>query len=196
MSQTICHVPGHGGNDSGTSHGGLVERDWVLAMALELEPYLGLAGCSQTFSRLTGDLDPSAAMEAEIARTSEAGLVLIHHVNASASPATSGMMVFAKRSDEIGREVGDAIMRACPLMLRRNCGKATLLDPADKAWPRVWNCMQHYDRPAVLIEYGFATSEKDRLLLTRPQNRLALIASVLAGVGRYLEIAGDDHERR
>jgi N-acetylmuramoyl-L-alanine amidase len=187
MTTTIFHVPGHGGDDAGTSHGGLVESDWVLAQAIACETALAALGIPQAMSRRDGSINPTMQQEADGAIAAGAGLAILHHVNAAASPSASGLMVFARRGDSVSIEVGDAIVRACPFPLRRRLGKCTLVSTNDPQYPRVANCLMRYTVPAVLIEYGFASRESDRIYLMRHQSHTSLVACVMAGAGRFLE---------
>ena len=184
----IVHVPGHGGADPGCVHGGLIEKDWTLAMALACEEAIKPWGIEQHLTR-RGDINPTARAEAQFASEHKADLVLMHHVNTSENPAHDGLMTFALVIDPFGVEVGDAIARAAPARLLRRNPKTTLIHPMDQDWPRVFNCLKYHTCPAVLIEYGFATSFKDRAILMDPLSQHGLVAAVLAGVARMLELA-------
>jgi N-acetylmuramoyl-L-alanine amidase len=188
MTGRICHVPGHGGRDTGAIGGDLVERDWVLGVAMDLEPAIAAWNVEQVFTRRAQDPNPTADQEAAIARAGKADLVLIHHVNASTRTDVRGLLTFAKSGDTTGLRVGDAICRAAPNYLRRPQSSCKAVTRNDLGWPRVWHALQYYDRPAVLIEYGFASHDGDRAYLLDPVSRPAIVAAVMAGVARWVEL--------
>lgn len=183
----LVHGVGHGGADPGCVEGALIEKDWVLKQALACEEAIKPWGIEQHLTRRT-DINPTARAEAQFASEHNADLVILHHVNTNPNPAVDGLMTFALVSDPFGVEVGDAIARAAPARLLRRNPKTTLIHPMDQDWPRVFTCLKYHTCPAVLIEYGFATSPKDLAILLDPLSERGLVAAVLAGVARMLEL--------
>ena len=100
--------PGHGGDDLGTvGPGGLLEKDLVLSIALELKPLLEEKLGAEVLITRTDDSFVSLEERAQMANDFRADLFLSIHANSSRSRATSGVetyyLHFAKTSAE--REV-------------------------------------------------------------------------------------------
>lgn len=185
----VAHDPGHGAGPrpTGTCHGDLIERDWVLRMAEDLE-----AAVPWARHRLlrTIDVGPTYSDRAVDAEACGASLVLSHHVNAHVDTSLDGLMCFVAPDDQIGLEVGNAIMRAAPAELRRKKARSTLSRSGN--WTRdAWSVLERYRArgiPVVLIEWGFATSPNDYGVLMSPASRPALCAAGAAGIARAFEL--------
>jgi N-acetylmuramoyl-L-alanine amidase len=187
MSGVLDHVPGHGGEDPGCLQLGTPEKDWVLSMALDCETAIKPWGIEQHLTRRT-DINTSPHEESQLCMEHGAHLAICHHVNTNDNPEVDGLMCFALASDPWGVQIGDAIMRAAPAGLLRRSPKTTLIHPNDRDWPRVYTSLRLFTCAAVLIEYGFATSPKDREILLDPVSRPALVAAVLCGVARFQQL--------
>jgi len=195
----LLHDPGHGGSNRGCEHAGLIEREWVLGLSTDLVVALSGFGVQQ---KLTREMDISLPYEDRAAAGWQWGakLVFCHHVNAAVKKDSAGVEVpdespdgliaFALAEDSIAQAVGDAIMRAAPIGLLRSKAKTVPATPFD--WTEnANNVMRHYARHSmhvVLIEWGFATSPRDRAVLQSATSRPALCAAVAAGVGRAYEL--------
>ena len=123
----IWHCEGHGGANKGCEHDGLRERAWVIKMARDIDPSLEAWGIEARHAR-DEDVTLDYSTRAGIAHDWGANLALCHHVNALAypgdhplagqpNPNADGLICFALASDNIGLEVGTAIMRAAPVAL-------------------------------------------------------------------------------
>lgn len=185
----IVHDPGHGaeGRPRGTEHGDLVERDWVLQMAQDLRA--SIPWCTHHLLR-TGENGPGYDARASEAEKLRPGLVICHHVNAASAVTLDGLMCFYVHGDHIGREAGEAIMRAAPADLRRT-----------KPWPfpsrlgdwtaDAYSVLHRYRErglSVVLVEWGFATAPRDYAVLMSPASRPALCAAGAAGIARSMEL--------
>lgn len=195
----VWHDPQHGGNNLGCEYNGILERAWVVVMATDLVPALGVFGCEQKLAR---DRDIAIPYEdrAEAARMFGARLALLHHVNAMVYPEGhelegkpwakyDGLMTFALATQPAAIEVASMIGRCAPRRLRQR--KPTYIaSPHDWTEP-AYNCLIAYAReniPAVLIEWGFATSPTDAEILRSTIHRPALCAAAAAGIGRAHEL--------
>ncbi len=190
----IGHDPGHGrildpkhGPDPGTVHGALTERDWVLQLALDLAAATPWA--AHMLLR-KGESGLAYSHRAEEADRAGCDLVICHHVNSHRDPDLDGLMAFHLQGDHLGREVGDAVMRAAPFDLLRHKAKSTPARPDD--WTQDAHAvMDHYrDRglPVVLIEWGFASAPRDYAVLQSPASRPALCAAGAVGIARAMEL--------
>ena len=189
LVKSVLIDPGHGGDNIGCEHGGLVEKDWTLAMALDLEHWLRAWGFGVILTR-TEDESVSLERRGALGDINHIDLALSLHVNAYKDPEQDGLMCFTLPDDPVAREVGSAIMRASPRELLRH--KQRPLPSRAGDWTRdAYSVLRHHAaRPAVLIEFGFATSPRDLEILTSPSSRPALCAAVLAGASRFHELSG------
>ena len=84
-----------------------------------------------------------------------------------------GLTCYAQASDNLGLEVGAAIMRAAPRDLL--VSKVRCVPTSEHDWTKNANyILAQYARwgiPGVLIEWGFATSPRDRATLTGAEHR-------------------------
>lgn len=213
----IIHDPGHGGPDNrGVVHGGIVEAEYTLQIALQCFNALA-SWCSEQYCTRMSDSELALANRGHMARDKGAGLSLVHHVNAiyhrpkivgyrttvgengasvqeaiygrrEANTDIDGLMVFYLPGCWRSREVAAAIMRAAPEGLQRRKQRGTPALVGD--WTRLaYNVLRHHmGRPAVLIEWGFATAPRDVEILTSLQSQRALITAAQAGVARFIEL--------
>ena len=194
---------------------GIIEKDWTLAYVLRLiEAFKHLHPDVVQMASRTTDEVLGLRDRAMLAHNFRADIAFSHHVNGmfhqrkavsyeddgSGDGATpilgelrphlkgSGLMCFAREDDEIGIEVGAAVMRAAPACLQREEPETYIAKPNN--WTRnTYNVLAPYgSTPAVLIEWGFATHPEDRAALLDPRLRTSLDAAMLAGIGRYIEL--------
>lgn len=197
----VWHDPQHGGPNRGTAWFGLVEKFWVVEMSKSLVPILDKLECEQELARTRDELIPYGE-RAQAAKAWGADIAFLHHVNAMVYPKKhekagdawekfDGLMTFALLADHIGMDVAKVIGRCAPVdLLQKKPTYAASSDPDD--WTNeTYNCLVNYREmgvPAVLIEWGFATSSIDREVLRLAKYRPSLCASVACGVGRAIEL--------
>lgn len=184
----VAHDPGHGAplRITGTTAGGIAERDLVLELARDVAA--GILWAQHLLLRDEPE-GPSYDERANAAAAAGARLVLCHHVNAYSSDKARGLMVFVDEHDGLAEEVGLAITRATPAELVREDALAFALQGD---WTRDAHAViEHYHRrglPCVFIEWGFATSPHDVDVLTRARSRPAIVACAAAGIARAIEL--------
>jgi N-acetylmuramoyl-L-alanine amidase len=205
----FLHDPGHGGAGSGgCDHGGLDEPEWVLDFSKGLVLALGGFGCEQRLTR-TKDVHLHYMDRAEAGLEWGAKLVFCHHVNAMIRKVQigtgqdgepiwreepderfDGLMTFAHATQPKALEIGDAICRAAPARLLQRKPRA-IPTTRDDWTGRAYNVMRPYVQhgmTAVLIEWGFATSPRDRAVLMDDAARPTLYAAAAAGLARAMEL--------
>lgn len=212
----IVHDPGHGGESRGIEHGGIVEADWVLAMAIDCEAELSSWAIDQYLTRRS-DVALTLTGRGNSAEAANATLVISHHVNGAfnaakvigqerwtdssgvdhdepilgqpePNQALDGLMVFYLAGCHESREIAAAFMRAAPAELQRRKQIGTPATPGN--WTQnAYNVLsKHEGRPAILVEWGFATSPRDVGILTSTASRPAMVTACKAAVGRHVEL--------
>lgn len=91
--QTIMLDPGHGGKDPGAMGGGIVERQFTLAMAKRVGGLLEKRGFTVLYTR-TGNAYISLQDRPDIANNKKVDLFISLHINASNSPSVRGLETY------------------------------------------------------------------------------------------------------
>ena len=91
--QTILLDAGHGGKDPGAMAGGIVEKQFTLAMAKRVGQLLKDKGFTVLYTR-TGNQFISLADRPDIANNKKADLFISLHVNANTNPAIHGLETY------------------------------------------------------------------------------------------------------
>jgi N-acetylmuramoyl-L-alanine amidase len=193
-SRIIVLDPGHGGDDFGTAHNGLVEKYITIDVARRLRALLVAAGWTVRMTR-DSDVDPVsasnlAAMRADgrpnpddraylqtrcdVANSVNARLFISIHVNYSDSPSVNGTTFYWYKPQD----------QALALALER-----TVIPVAgtNDVGPRHENfyVIRHTTMPAVLIETAFISNPHDATQLSSPSFLQNMAQGIANGVKAY-----------
>jgi N-acetylmuramoyl-L-alanine amidase len=193
-SRLIVIDPGHGGDDAGTAHNGLVEKNITLDISQRLRALLTQAGWIVKLTRET-DIDPVspnllAAFGADgrpnssdraylqtrcdVANNANARLFISIHVNYADATSVRGTTFYYSKIQDV--PLAQALERSViPLAGTQDDGvvKSNLY------------VTKHTTMPAVLIETGFISNPGDVRLLGDPAFLQNLAAGIAAGVKAY-----------
>ncbi len=185
--------PGHGGPDPGAiSDDGILEKDIVLDISLQLADHLRTAGYQVILTRTTdedlSELPKDAPLRrrkqkdlkrrAEIINESGADAVISIHANAVASSRWSGSQVFYRTDRAPENELlADSLQTELVHITREttrdiNCSTAQYI--LTKAHP-----------PAVTVEVGFLSNPREAELLSKPSYQDKLAWTLMVGLSRY-----------
>jgi N-acetylmuramoyl-L-alanine amidase len=193
-SRIIVIDPGHGGDDFGTAHNGLVEKYITIDIARRLRTLLVAQGWSVLMTR-DSDIDPHnpaiiAQFEADgkpnpsdraylqtrcdVANNVNARLFISIHVNYSDSPSVNGTTFYwYKPQDQLlATTLEHAVIPAA--------GTNDLGPVRDNFY-----VIHHTTMPAVLIETAFISNPHDATLLATPSFLQNMAAGIAAGVRSY-----------
>jgi N-acetylmuramoyl-L-alanine amidase len=194
-NRTIVIDPGHGGDDIGTAHNGLVEKNLTWEMALRLRALLVQDGWDVKFTR-NGDYDPVSPVtlaafqtdglpnpsdraylqtRCDVANKSNARLFISIHVNYSTSTAPHGTTFYYTKPEDV------ALAQAMERSVIPTAG--TKDDGVVKA---NYYVTRHTTMPAVLIETAFISNPGDVALLSSPAFLQNMAAGIEAGVRAYV----------
>jgi N-acetylmuramoyl-L-alanine amidase len=193
-SRIIVLDPGHGGDDFGTAHNGLVEKTLTIDIARRVRALLVTAGWTVRMTR-DSDIDPVsaanlAAMRADgrpdpddraylqtrcdVANSVNARLFISIHVNYSDSPSVSGTTFYwYKPQDQL---LAQTLERSViPVAGTNDVG------------PRHENfyVIRHTTMPAVLIETAFISNPHDAALLRTTAFLQNMAQGIANGVTAY-----------
>jgi N-acetylmuramoyl-L-alanine amidase len=173
----VAIMPGHGGVDPGaiSPFNGLKEKNVTLSMGLDLRRDLEADGVKVAMTRTT-DKDISISQAESIAVQSHAKVLISLWVNDWSDDSLEGATVFMP------------YRRDTPLAQELDSGMAHVIAPlgmADRGTqllPQLW---VHTPIPAVTIEVGFMSDQKDSQLLAQPSFRAAVADGLAKGLIAY-----------
>jgi N-acetylmuramoyl-L-alanine amidase len=196
-SRTIVLDPGHGGDDVGTAHNGLVEKNLTIDIARRLRILLTALGWNVRMTR-DSDIDPVSqreltAMQADgkpnpsdraylqtrddVANDINARMFISIHVNYSDSPSVNGTTFYWYKPED--------------LLLAQTLEKTVIpvAGTSDRG-PVHENLYvtRHATMPAVLIETAFISNPHDVALLRTPQFLQNMAQGIANGVKAYAGI--------
>lgn len=188
--KVIVVDPGHGGVDPGvTGKSGVLEKNINLAVAGKLASYLGQAGAMVLMTREADvDLsDPGTTgllaqkrqdLERRVALANEnrADLYLSIHVNSYPFPDRCGARTFVQ-SGAAGALEAARLIQAELARVVKNTG----LDAGEVDYYITRNTLM----PAVIVDVGFLSNEREEKLLQDPAYQSAVARAVYAGTVRY-----------
>ncbi len=163
-----------------------VEKDINLNLALALQHALEGSGWP-VLCELTRDTDEALALEtrAELAAKHGADFVVVVHCDTSAERATAGLWTYVRNGDAPAMAFARDVMLATPRALRRGTNEPTIARPKPHWTVDAHAVISHYLAPAVLIECGFLSNDRDRELLCRESGQALVVAAIMAGIAGY-----------
>lgn len=183
--------PGHGGADHGVSVGAgadtVTEAGIVGDIARRLEGRMAAAGMEALLSHGPHDC-PTDAERAGFANSAGADVVLSLHVDANASPAANGLAAFHFGTGTGATStVGEAL---AGFIHRELLARTRMLDCG--VHPRPWELLRLTRMPAVRVEIGYLTNDRDRAALLDPGFRDVVAEGILVAVKRLYLLGQDD----
>ncbi|MDD7966090.1 N-acetylmuramoyl-L-alanine amidase [Actinomycetospora lemnae] len=183
--------PGHGGADRGVSVGTgpdqVTEAGLVGDIARRLEGRMAAAGMEALLSHGPDDC-PTDAERAGFANSAGADVVLSLHVDANSSPAANGLAAFHFGTGTGATStVGEAL---AGFIHRELLARTRMLDCG--VHPRPWELLRLTRMPAVRVEIGYLTNDRDRAALLDPGFRDVVAEGILVAVKRLYLLGQDD----
>jgi N-acetylmuramoyl-L-alanine amidase len=172
--------PGHGDAEGGVAGGGLDEGAVVYDLAARVEGRLTATGGIAFLTRgPDGGLDE--VERASFANAAGADLVISLHLDASSSPAASGVATYYYGNDRYGHHsaVGEQFAE---LVQAEIVARTDLRDCRTHA--KTWDLLRRTKMPCVRIEAGYLTNPGDASRLADPAFRDTLAEAIVAAVAR------------
>lgn len=179
--------PGHGGADQGVVVAGVREADVAWDLARRLEGRMKATGMEALISR-GPDHGPTEADRAAFANDAGADLFLSLHCDRNQSRHAQGVATFHFGNGHgTTSTVGELL---AGFIQRELAARTGLLDCRTHA--KTWEILRLTRCPAVRLEIGYLTSERDRARLSDPAFRDVVAEGILIAVKRlYLLGEGD-----
>ncbi|MFO7193617.1 N-acetylmuramoyl-L-alanine amidase [Thermocrispum sp.] len=179
--------PGHGGDDPGVQVAGLREADIAWDLARRLEGRMKATGMEALISRGPHH-SPSDAERAQFANDAGADLFLSLHCDQNSSPKAQGVATFHfgtgnGTTSTVGELLAGYIQRE--LVARtgfKDC----------RTHPKTWEILRLTRCPAVRVEIGYLTNERDRARLSDPAFRDIVAEGILVAVKRLYLLGEND----
>ena len=161
---TVVIDPAHGGKDTGASVKGLSEKDLALDIAKLIENKLDPT--VKVILTRTSDVNMTLKDRNELAKKGKADLFLSIHVNSAVNEKLSGIEIY--HSDPSAASYGNII-----------ANNLTSFDADPRVDIANFAVLQDLDCPAMLLELGFISNEKDFQMLSS-DTKLNILAEKLA----------------
>lgn len=174
---------GHGGIDTGTSHGDILEKNINLAIARYLYEELRKVNIIPIMTRTEDKLyensrNKDLRQRPIIANNAKADLFISIHANNFPSSKASGSQIFYKKNSEKSQELAEYIQKELEKLRDEN---KRVLKKGDYYVLNAIKC------PGVLIEVGFLSNPEDRKLLTDPAYQQKLAIAIRDGIVNYFQ---------
>ncbi len=161
---------GHGGKDFGSTYDGLTEKDIVNQITSKIKAQNDNANVVIHLTRSNDEMVPLAD-RAAFGNKIKADLVLSLHVNASENSETSGIeMYVAKENNAKSNELAAKLGRKLAKNHDFKVGKAQEANLM---------ILKKSEAPAVVLELGYLTNDRDRKYLTNESQQNRIAATIL-----------------
>ncbi|RKO66812.1 N-acetylmuramoyl-L-alanine amidase family protein [Desulfofundulus salinus] len=190
--RVIVIDPGHGGDDPGTvgCHG-IVEKDVAMEISRRVADVFRRTGARVVLTR-DGDRETAGpgesggerieahdlARRVELANKCGAHLFLSIHLNHFSEPDEYGAQVFYQTGSQESRKLAEAIQAE----LNKN-----LVDSGRQALAGDFYVCRNSRMPAVIVEVGFLSHERESRQLTDPAYQERAARAILQGVVNYFQ---------
>jgi N-acetylmuramoyl-L-alanine amidase len=189
---TVVIDAGHGGFDGGAeSDSGVSEAGINLAVAKKLQMLLERNGYTVVMTRegedAIGDTkDADMARRREIIETSEADVVVSIHMNKFPSASVSGPQVFFHEDSAEGAALAKLVQDALN----------TALEPPRPRveHPETYYILRSGDCPAVIVECGFLSNEREETLLQDDDYQQECAKAIYRGIDDFFSQRTQDED--
>lgn len=155
--------PGHGGEDPGCSHDGLMEKDIALRFSERIVQEIKDRVTLRCWMTRNADLTTSLDYRVKLANDRHADVFVSVHVNTANSDQPSGMWIIHDDHSTEGMRLANTLQRT----LRKqefNCD-VVVPDGTPHVGSRQLAVLSRTAMPAILLELGFIRNHEDRALL-------------------------------
>lgn len=170
----VCLDAGHGGKDPGACNGDYHEADIALSIVLKLGKLLEEKGVEVLYSR-TEDVYPEWKNRVGVANNNDADLYVSVHLNSAEITSARGTEVLIHPST-------GAKTRVLAQAVLDNIVKATSFNDRGIKERSDLYVLKATKMPAILIETGFISNDKECKLLAKDLFQLGLAAAICDAV--------------
>jgi len=171
--KTVIIDAGHGGHDRGGAWGAVYEKHLALDTAVRLQNHLKRLGYKTVMTR-SGDYYLTLPQRVEIANRYKNAIFVSVHYNYTWKKGVSGLETFYFTGD--GQKLANYVQKG---MVRRT----RTVDRAAK-FARYY-VIRNSRNPAILVEGGFVSNERERERMKSAAFRESIALGVAEGIERY-----------
>ena len=183
---------GHGGIDAGAIgiKTGNKESDINLDISLRLGKHLEALGLNVVYTRKTSDglygttdsgyKRRDMEERRRITLQADSDLLVSIHLNKFSASSRRGAQVYYQKGDEVSKILADSIQK----VLNGNINIPQQYRAFTSSWGDFWMCK--IIKPAVIVECGFLSNEKDDLLFDTVEYREQIAYLIFDGIVSYL----------
>jgi N-acetylmuramoyl-L-alanine amidase len=180
--------------DRGVVTSDFVESDYTISMAHLVARWIRNSYEPFDLAITRSRIDEVLSLRRRGDLTKGCDLAISLHVNAGPKPTWHGGMAFTRPDEDLSIiGIGDLIMDAWPRELVNP--KHSTCHIADEQYPQVFNALEHYKCPGLLIEMGYATNASNLAALQRPSIQSAMAAAIMVGLVRFRHIMEDRNDK-
>ncbi len=173
--KVIIIDPGHGGADTGAMRGKILEKDLTLQIAKRVKNILEAKGLTKVILTREQDSTLSLSDRVELANSKKADIYVSIHINASVKTEING--IETHYYSESGYDVAKIIHKELLKNIQaENRG----------LFKSKFYVINHTEAPAVLLELGFISNEKERTELTSDERQQNSAQAIADGIINYL----------
>lgn len=170
--QRVVIDAGHGGKDPGAIGYDLYEKTVALSISQQVKSMLEHKGIEVMMTR-GEDLFVSLENRVAISNHSSADLFVSIHANGYSNPSANGVETFYYEGSHQGKQIAQMIQQElAEKTANRNRG----------VFASDFYVLKHTDMPAVLVEAGFVSNEKDASLLKTQEYQQKVAEAISTGI--------------
>jgi N-acetylmuramoyl-L-alanine amidase len=166
--------PGHGGEEIGVEHGGVLEKDLILEISMIMGAEFVKAGYDVMYTR-TKDVAVSWSDRRQIAEDAGAAMLFMLHANRNEDPNRHGAEIYLDVEKAESKRLVDILAESM-----EEAGSAVLVDP--KPWP----FLKSESIPTAMVEVAFMTNPVERRLLASTEFHHELGNTFVAAADKFL----------
>ncbi len=182
---TVVLDAGHGGNDRGAMFDNILEKDLALKIVDEVKTLNANKNISIILSRTT-DEAISLNDRVNFANEKNANLFISVHLNAESTPNVhSGLYVYVQNNDNNYYLQSNLLASAMINSFKKEY-PLPVAETAEKRQQGLF-VLKNNQRPAIIIEPAFLTTQKDYSFLTNSENIKLIASNILNGIENYAQ---------
>lgn len=182
---TVVLDAGHGGNDRGAMFDNTLEKDLALKIVDEVKTLNVNKNINIILTR-TSDEAVSLSDRVNFANEKNANLFISVHLNVESTPNVhSGLSVYVQNNDNNYYLQSNLLASAMINSFKKDY-TLPVAETAEKRQQGLF-VLKNNQRPAILIEPAFITTEKDHSFLKQPENIKLIASNILNGIENYAQ---------
>jgi len=173
---------GHGGSDPGAQRENIFEKNITIDVANKVKNYLNQAGINVVMTR-AGDETVSLKQRTIITNNENPEVFVSIHVNSCESPNVTGLEThwYTSKSKKLAQTVQNKLV-------------SSISSPDRGVMNSMFYVIHHTNVPAVLVEIGFLSNNKERSQLLTQERQEITARAIADGIIKFMEFNTNSNE--